>query len=109
GVRHEPFGFSFPVTKRRCAAQRLSKLGADRDRGSYSLGNLFSFPLGHGGYHCVKESPGRRRRVYRLLERYKVGIVLAEDIGKIQKLPGVARKPGKLGKNQASDVTGLDV
>jgi len=35
--------------------------------------------------------------------------VFAKCVGEIQKLSGVARKAGELGKNQAGDVTRLDV
>jgi len=100
----------FPlVPERSLPTKLLAEFCADRHRDSDALSYLLPLPLGHRSDHRVEEATCRRARIYRLLERNQIGVMLAEHIGEVEELSGIAGKAGEFGKDEATDVPGLDV
>ncbi len=91
------------------AAGGLPELRPDRHRGRHPVRDFLAFPLRHRGHDREEKPAGRGRGVDRFLERNQVGVVLAELLGELQKLPGIAGEPGQLGEHQSADVPPLHV
>jgi hypothetical protein len=91
------------VPQRGHAPHGFPELGPDGDRGRNPGGDLLPLPLGHRGDHGVEEAAVRGRGVDRLLEGDEIGPLLPEELGEVQKLLRVPRKPGELREDEALD------
>src|SRR5947209_7909894 len=90
------------------AVEVVDALGADGNGRLYPVGDFLPLPLRHGGDHGEEKPPGGGAGVNRLLQGDHVSVAVAEDVGKVQKLLGVAGQPGELGKDEAADMALAD-
>jgi hypothetical protein len=107
-VRDEPLLVP-AVAEGRSPSQGLAELRAYRDRGGHAARDLLPLPGGHAGDHGVEEAAGRGRGVYGLLKGNEIGTLRLEELGELQKLPGVARQARDLREDEARDAMGLHV
>ncbi len=80
------------IAIRSAAIDGFAEFGADNDGCLHAVGNFFPFPLGHGGDHSEEQPASRRAGVDGLLQGDHVRIAIAELVGEIEKLSGVAGK-----------------
>ncbi|HUX08505.1 MAG TPA: hypothetical protein VMX35_14485 [Acidobacteriota bacterium] len=65
--------------------------------------------MGHRRDHGVEETAGGSRGVDGLGERNEIRVIFPKQICEFEELFGIAGEAGKLGKNEAGDMSAFDV
>lgn len=108
GIGHQLLVFPL-IAKGCCATDWLAHLGSDGNGGCHALDNLFTLPLRHGGDHGEKQATGRRTGINGFLEGYEVSAHISEYLGYVEKFAGVSSEPRQFRKDQAGNVTSLNI